>query len=57
MIKLFRQRLFEAESKLKKNTAKKASDSVGGVPRAWLDKSTVCLVSLVSAWGGPASVA
>eukprot|EP00802_Teleaulax_amphioxeia_P011663 Tamp_11697.p1 GENE.Tamp_11697~~Tamp_11697.p1 ORF type:complete len:524 (-),score=120.94 Tamp_11697:316-1779(-) len=40
MIKLFRQRLFEVESKLKKSTAKKASDSVGGVPRAWLDKST-----------------
>mmetsp|Transcript_70358 Transcript_70358/g.114285 ORF Transcript_70358/g.114285 Transcript_70358/m.114285 type:complete len:528 (-) Transcript_70358:41-1624(-) len=40
VIKLFRQQLFEVESKLKKNTSKKTSEAVGGVPRAWLDKST-----------------
>lgn len=40
MVQLFRQQLFEVESKLKKNTANKSSsDKEGGVPRAWLDKS------------------
>eukprot|EP00293_Proteomonas_sulcata_P020515 CAMPEP_0184294478 /NCGR_PEP_ID=MMETSP1049-20130417/5659_1 /TAXON_ID=77928 /ORGANISM="Proteomonas sulcata, Strain CCMP704" /LENGTH=353 /DNA_ID=CAMNT_0026602777 /DNA_START=28 /DNA_END=1090 /DNA_ORIENTATION=- len=39
MLSVFRSRLFEVEEKLKKNTAKKNTDTVGGVPRLWLDKA------------------
>ena len=40
-VKLFRERLFAVENKIKKTKpAKKVNNGVDGVPRAWLDKST-----------------
>lgn len=39
MLQVFRSRLFEVEDKVKKSSAKKSADVVGGVPRVWIEKA------------------
>lgn len=40
LLRLFRIRLFQVEDKHKKAQSKKGSETVGGVPRGWLEKAT-----------------
>ena len=40
LLRLFRARLFQAEDKHKKAQSKKGAETVGGVPRGWLEKAT-----------------